>query len=61
MKATMTRNSGSEPQKKRKSVAQILRASHALFAKGAETRMAVKTVLGSGSHLQHEQEECAEA
>jgi hypothetical protein len=37
MKATITR----------KSVAQILRASYALFAKDEETVMAVKMVLGS--------------
>jgi hypothetical protein len=47
MKATITRISRSEPQTKRKSVAQILRASYALFAKDEETVMAVKMVLGS--------------
>jgi hypothetical protein len=37
----------SGPQKKRRSVAQILRESYALFTKDEETVMAVKMVLGS--------------
>jgi len=47
MKQGVNRISGSGPQKKRKSVAQILRASYERFAKDEETHMAVKMVLGS--------------
>jgi len=35
------------PPKKRRTVAQILRALYALFAKDEETLMAVKMILGS--------------
>ena len=37
----------SGPPKKRRTVAQILRALYALFAKDEETLMAVKMILGS--------------
>jgi hypothetical protein len=46
MKQMVKRIRTSEPQKRRKSVAPILRASYALFSKEEETLMAVKMVLG---------------
>jgi hypothetical protein len=49
MKPSVNRISGSGPQKKRRSVAQILRDSYALFAEDEETLVAVKLVLGAAS------------
>jgi hypothetical protein len=47
MKQRVNKINGRAGQGKRISVAQILRASYALFAKDEETYMAVKMVLGS--------------
>jgi hypothetical protein len=52
MKQTIKGVGGSESQKKRRSVAQILRESYALFATDEETLMAVKVVLRSGVRTQ---------
>ena len=50
MNPSVNKISGDGPQKKRKGVAQILRASYALFAQDEETVMAVRMVLGSGGN-----------
>lgn len=49
MKQPVNKVCRSGPRKRRRSVAQILLASYALFAKDEETLMAVKKVLGSAS------------
>lgn len=46
MKQMVKRSRSSEPQRRRKSVAQILRESYAFFSKEEDTLVAVKMVLG---------------
>jgi len=48
MKRSVARAAGSGQRKRRKSVAQILRASYERFANDQETMMALKAVLGQG-------------
>ena len=52
MERTVERTSGGESQKRRKSVAQILRASYQRFAKDKETLLALDAVLGQRVKVQ---------
>jgi len=52
MKRMVNKIGGGGPQKRRRSVAQILRASYERFANDKETLIALRAVLGQGAKAQ---------